>query len=188
MREPVRYINEGDICAEVGVWKGGFSSEILKKEPARLHLIDPWVSQPHYKGKYGPRCSRCVSAGRACRQHEGRWYSIEQQRMDTIFEDVQEKFKDDGRVEIHKDFSTNVNFPKAYFNWVYIDGNHSYEFVLKDLNHYYPLIMKGGFLCGDDYGWTDRHCKKGPKKAVDEFAEKMSLKKVIKRRQFILHG
>ena len=108
--------------------------------------------------------------------------------MDVIFESVREKFKDDGRVEIHKDFSTNINFPKSYFNWVYIDGNHSYEFVLKDLNHYYPLIMKGGFLCGDDYGWTDWHCKKGPKKAVDEFAEKMSLKKVIKRRQFILHG
>lgn len=34
--------------------------------------------------------------------------------------------------------------------FVYIDGNHHYKEVLKDLNCWWKKIKKGGFLCGDD--------------------------------------
>ena len=37
------------ICAEVGVWKGEFSKQILKRtSPRMLHLIDPWMFQPDF--------------------------------------------------------------------------------------------------------------------------------------------
>lgn len=34
---------------------------------------------------------------------------------------------------------------------VYIDGSHEYEDVYQDLNHYYPLVKKGGIIWGDDW-------------------------------------
>jgi cephalosporin hydroxylase len=35
-------------------------------------------------------------------------------------------------------------------SFVYIDGNHAYNEVLKDLMLWWPKIKKGGYLCGDD--------------------------------------
>ena len=164
-REPLQYIKEGAICAEIGVWKGDFSTDILKKKPSKLHLIDPWVHQ----------------------DYDGRLYCTDQKTMDDIYRSVQSKFACYKEVTIHRDFSTNVNFSKEYFDWAYIDANHDYGFVLQDLYHYYPLIKKGGMICGDDYGWSDSHCSAGPKKAVDEFAESMCLEKIIKYNQFMLN-
>lgn len=149
MRHPLIKIKENDICAEIGVWKGAFSAQILERNPRELHLIDPWASQDYKK----------------------MWYSIQQEKMDEIYEGVKRKFLNDNRVMIHKEFSTNVTFPQEYFDWVYIDGNHTYPMVAKDLEFYYPLVKKGGFLCGDDYDWTSEDCSKGPRPAVDEFVK-----------------
>ena len=164
MRYPLTKIKVNDICAEVGVWKGNFSSRILERNPKALHLIDPWVSQ----------------------DYTGRWYSCPQQKMDKIYQRVVNKFKEDDRVIIHRNFSTEPPFPARFFDWVYIDGNHSYPAVLKDLEFYSRHVKRGGFLCGDDYGWTDKSCTKGPKVAVDEFTTKYNLPLEVKRNQFII--
>ena len=39
---------------------------------------------------------------------------------------------------------------KEKLDFVYIDANHSYEYVKKDMENYYPLIKKGGVLAGHD--------------------------------------
>ena len=36
-------------------------------------------------------------------------------------------------------------------DWVYIDGNHSYDNVLSDLNSILPKMKKDGIIAGDDY-------------------------------------
>ena len=36
------------------------------------------------------------------------------------------------------------------FDFVYIDGNHCNEYVVKDLNNWYSLVKKGGVLAGHD--------------------------------------
>ncbi|MBU3591454.1 class I SAM-dependent methyltransferase [Polynucleobacter sp. 78F-HAINBA] len=54
-------------------------------------------------------------------------------------------------------------FQDESFDLVYIDGDHTYEGVVKDLAAWYPKVKKGGIICGDDIGWP------GVKKAVDEF-------------------
>jgi hypothetical protein len=164
MRYPLTKIKENDICAEIGVWKGSFSSKILKRKPSKLHLIDPWKHQNYKK----------------------MWYSIEQEKMDKIYHSVQKRFADDNRVELHRSFSTEVEFPKEYFDWVYIDGDHTYPMVLKDLDFYYPLVKKGGFLCGDDYGWTSVDCPFGPKRAVNEFVKVHNAKIEIIKNQFVI--
>lgn len=45
--------------------------------------------------------------------------------------------------------------------------------MAEDLDAYYPLLKGPRILCGDDYGWRDRHNpSSGPGPAVDAFAKK----------------
>jgi ubiquinone/menaquinone biosynthesis C-methylase UbiE len=167
---------KNSISAEVGVWKGEFSKKILKiVQPKELHLIDPWKfeSEQIYKNA---------------------WYGRKigsQNAIDQIYDFVTKQFcqeVENNRVFIHRNLSTNTgnSFSDNYFDWVYIDGNHLYEFVKKDLELFYRKVKKGGYICGDDYeegGWW----KGGVKKAVDEFLQKGTAKKIkIKNKQFIL--
>ena len=168
----LQYINEGDVCAEIGVWKGDLSRQILKCKPAKLHLIDPWKSQDVIE--------RC--------------YSIDQEKMDKVYEQVLLEFGSLDNVDIHRSFSVDVAFANQYFDWVYIDGNHNYHAVKKDLEFYYPLIKKGGYLCGDDYAlWSNKpktgfgnDGDGGPKPAVDEFVKEQNLEIEIQENQFVI--
>jgi hypothetical protein len=146
-RKIINLIKPGDVCAEIGVWKGEFSKKIIAKKPSELNLIDPWVHQ----------------------DYDNRWYSIEQKKMDLIYENVLRDLGNLENVKIYKMFSTDVLFENDYFDFIYIDGNHSYEFVLKDLRHYYPFMKNESYIAGDDFGWTDKYCKKGPAEAVKDF-------------------
>jgi len=51
---------------------------------------------------------------------------------------------------------------------VYVDGDHEYLSVCKDLEFWFPYIKKSGVLCGDDF--NDEH--KGVIKAVTELSAK----------------
>lgn len=51
---------------------------------------------------------------------------------------------------------------------IHIDGGHSYESVMADLNAWWPLLAPGGLLIGDDY-FTDGITWQGVKQAMDEF-------------------
>jgi hypothetical protein len=54
---------------------------------------------------------------------------------------------------------------KYKWDFVYIDGLHTYEGVHNDINKYKGLISPGGFLAGHDYAFDS------VKKAVDELVE-----------------
>lgn len=147
------------VGAEIGVHEGDYSVEILRVvNPAVLHLIDPWE---HEEGE----------------AYRDAWYgggaSEGQATMDHRFRSVRTRFAeaiDAGRVVLHRGYSGDVagQFDDGHFDWVYIDGNHLYEYVKLDLESYYPKVKPGGYLCGDDYGvagWWDN----GVQKAVEEF-------------------
>ncbi|HTG43724.1 MAG TPA: class I SAM-dependent methyltransferase [Verrucomicrobiae bacterium] len=145
------------MCAEIGVWKGGFSRLILaQSDPRELHLIDPWLFQGQFPNRlYGGKIAQA------------------QGDMDKIYEDVKRRFRSNEQVVIHR--STSVEALRAmkddYFDWIYIDGDHSYEAVLKDLDIGECKVRKGGFLTGDDFYW--RPNEGFPvKRAVDEFVAK----------------
>ena len=56
------------------------------------------------------------------------------------------------------------------FNYIYIDGDHSYEQVLKDIQGAEKVISKNGTIAGDDWN------KPGVKKALEEhYAGRFSL-------------
>lgn len=56
-------------------------------------------------------------------------------------------------------------------DFVYIDGNHQYEYVKKDMDSFYPKICSGGVLCGHDFGTHEL----GVCRAVIEFSKKHNL-------------
>jgi Methyltransferase domain len=173
----LRRLPRNSVGAEIGVYKGVFSQEILKLVcPAKLHLIDPWMFQP------SPEFSRA-------------WYGgvlgESQAAMDGIYHSVVEKFRPNivsGEVEVHRGRSAEIvsKFPDQYFDWIYVDGDHRYEGVMQDLKVFLPKLKQGGFVAGDDYhnpGWWNG----GVQKAVDEVLSAGIYHKVfIQNNQFLL--
>jgi hypothetical protein len=58
-------------------------------------------------------------------------------------------------------------FKDSSLDFVFLDGLHTYEQVLKDCENYYEKVKSGGVLCGHDYNMIP-----DVKKAVDEFSLK----------------
>jgi len=160
----LRLMPKNAICAEIGVWKGDFSQRILDStNPSKLHLIDPWAFQPDFPYRwYGG-----IRAG-------------SQKEMDAVFEGARERFSGRTEVKFHREYSDKaaLEFPDHYFDWVYIDGNHDYEFVKKDLEAFLPKVKEGGFLTGDDYTLPSADDSQfiPVKEAVSEFVRENSVK------------
>jgi hypothetical protein len=159
------------------VHKGDFSEQLLRYlSPKELHLVDPW--------KYEDSA-----------EYKDAWYGGladgGQAEMDERYRSVCQRFEPEiraGCVRVHRMFSADAlkGFVDEYFDWIYIDGNHRYEFVKADLELSWMKIKPGGFLTGDDYinyGWW----KGGVKKAVDEFVEERRVRRIdIRNNQFLL--
>jgi hypothetical protein len=162
--------------AEIGVHLGNFSHQILDSiSPKELHLIDPWEHQ-----------SSSI--------YKTAWYGGGakggQAELDERYSSILERFNQNiqaEQVKVHRGYSTDIlqQFPDQYFDWIYIDGNHLYEYVKKDLELSLQKVKSGGYITGDDYtagGWW----KGGVKKAVDAFVKNQTVQLVETRnRQFI---
>lgn len=169
-REPretlLRMLPKHSIGAEIGVWRGDFSARILQiVKPKELHLVDPW------KFEGGER-------------YRHAWYGADgagsQLAMDRIYANVAARFANEQSVFIHRVNSTSVELADSSLDWVYIDGNHLYDFVKADIEFFSRKVKSGGLITGDDYGdggWWDG----GVKRAVDEATTlgALVLKKII---------
>ena len=80
--------------------------------------------------------------------------TITQEQMDTKFIDVQNRLvsKHGNKVLMLREISTDAvkRFEDNSLAFVYIDGNHMYDAVLKDLEAWFPKIQDGGVLAGND--------------------------------------
>jgi hypothetical protein len=172
----LRLIPKHSVCAEIGVYKGDFSELILERDPKKLHLIDPWKFE---------------SEGTYTNSWYGGFFGKSQANMDTIYTSVLDRFRApmrSGIVEVHRNTSTDScsQFPDNYFDWIYIDGNHLYEFVKCDLEMFWSKVKVHGLVAGDDYGnpgwWQD-----GVTKAVDEAIASGRFEKIlIEHDQFLM--
>jgi hypothetical protein len=76
-----------------------------------------------------------------------------------------------GTIELHASDSVETSFPDRYFDWIYIDTEHKYDRLIKELYHYAPTIRRGGFIAGHDFviGNWNEFIKYGVIEAVNEF-------------------
>jgi Methyltransferase domain len=154
----LRKLPKGGIGAEIGVWRGTFSAVLLQRlEPTELHLIDPWEFMPD-------KPQTIYGGGDVTGQPD----------MDRIYTEVVTRFAPatrSGRVVIHRARSVDAarSFRDAYFDWIYVDGDHSYEGVTADLAAWRNKVTPGGCISGDDYMTEGAWFGDSVKRAVDEF-------------------
>jgi hypothetical protein len=60
-------------------------------------------------------------------------------------------------LELIIDRSDNASkqFDKESIDFVFIDGDHSYESVKTDINCWTPIVQEDGLIMGHDYNWGD---------------------------------
>lgn len=98
--------------------------------------------------------------------------------MEFEYERLSKKYMDDARVVFHKCFSHEYlsNCDDDKYDLIYIDADHSYHAVKRDIELAFLKIKNKGFIMGHDYELNKNKCKNnwtfGTKKAVDEFCEK----------------
>ena len=101
--------------------------------------------------------------------------NMEYYELDKSYSELYEKYKNQKKVILIKGNSNNFLDTKDdnVFDIIYIDGDHSYESVKRDIINSYNKVVNGGYIMGHDYcintNKTNNFYKFGVKKAVDEF-------------------
>lgn len=150
----IKTLKHNLIICEIGVFKGEFS-KFIKNEinPKELHLIDVFE---------GNMCSGDKDGNNIV------WVDLHIEHMK-----LQDWSETQSGVYIHKGFSYEIleNFSDNYFDLIYIDGDHSYEGVKKDLKMSYNKVKPDGYILGHDY--TPQF--QGVMDAVNEFCNEYNL-------------
>jgi len=130
---------------EVGVLWGDYSKKIndyFKYLKLDLFLVDMWKATNDYE-------------------------ESAQKDLDDAYKRVCEYFEKFENVKILRlsSLEASSRFKDNSLDFVYIDGNHKYEFVKQDLNIWYNKLKTHGVLFGDDYSKSY-----GVHRAVSEFS------------------
>ena len=93
--------------------------------------------------------------------------------MDALHAGVVQRFSGSPEVQVHRRSSIEgLNaFPDGSLDVVYVDGNHSFEYVLQDLVVAYRKLCRGGFLCDDDWDWKEEQGRTSVREAVVAFLQ-----------------
>lgn len=155
---------------EIGVLRGEYSKIILERwHRGELYLVDTWRHLDEYidmNGRDDQYHYDClIQTCKNIKPWEKRAHIV---RMDSV--------------------KSADMFPDEYFDFIYIDADHSYEGVVRDIKAWWPKIKKGGLFCGDDYIPDDGDIwltvdqkepvyagKFGVRKAVNEFIQENNL-------------
>jgi hypothetical protein len=122
------------VGAEVGVASGENLCYILNEcsNIKKIHAIDPYL--PYLDG------DRFVS-------------SQEQEKVKAISDIEIRKYGLENRVKrIYLNSTKAANeIENESLDFIYIDGDHSYEYAYNDMRLYYKKLKKGGIFAGHDY-------------------------------------
>jgi hypothetical protein len=139
----LRRLPDGPIIgAEVGVWRGDMSAQLLRARPDLwLYMVDSWLPQLAQPVSYRQtRDSHAALSPRAQR------LNAERARRAVAFAD--------GRHYVMHQMSLKAarNVPHGGLHFVFLDADHSFEGVTADIEAWRPTLRPGGLLCGHDYG------------------------------------
>jgi SAM-dependent methyltransferase len=101
---------------------------------------------------------------------------VELHLIDLDFSVIDPAVATDRRVRLHQGQSHErmADFPDAYFDWVYIDGDHSYGGISRDIRAAAPKTKPDGFLVFNDFAHIDPLLGRyGVHRAVVEFSVAM---------------
>lgn len=134
--ELIKLINAPNAkIAEIGVEYGGYT-DIYYSDKYEIHLIDMW-------------------------QTEGNdfYFSQNPGQVEKGYNQIIEKYSNKENVKIVKMKSDKASllYPDEYFDWVYLDADHSYEAVINDIKNWLPKVKKGGILSGHDFNPSSDH-------------------------------
>jgi hypothetical protein len=131
--------------AEIGVDRGSFSRYMLKYNPEMTLLcVDPWRWKLRGESRYQSTLKRLVEFG-------DRATIIRADSFDAV-RDVQDESLD----------------------FVYIDGDHTFDFVMTDLIWWAKKVRYGGVIAGHDYY---RFRRGGVVPAVDVYTQQHNVHK-----------
>lgn len=131
----VEKINKQDVkLLEVGSWKGLSSSIIAKtiqKNNGTLYCVDTWKGSETVEQQVAESDDHDIfKIFLQNMDHCGLSNSVKTLKM-TSFE-AADILKDD------------------YFDFIFIDAVHTYDYVNKDIKNFLPKLKNGGIICGDD--------------------------------------
>jgi cephalosporin hydroxylase len=171
--------------AEIGTFKGEFAKEILQNWSGTLYMVDVWRPLGE---EYLDSSNHAIHS------------TAYSETMNNI-----SGYEDRGiMVRATSEVAANV-FDRESLDFVYIDANHAYDFVVQDIKLWYPKVKSGGYLCGHDYinlNWyndpnflenkKDKHIWNGDfyhgvfgvNPAVDEFCKKFNFNLTITKEWF----
>jgi len=122
------YKNKPLVGVEIGVAEGDNSKSMLKNLNMKmLYLVDPYIE---YEDGVTTHSKQFIAG-----------YKIVNETLANLPNVCFLQAKSEDAV---KHVPNNLDF-------VYIDGNHSYESVKKDIELYYPKVRVGGFIGGHDF-------------------------------------
>lgn len=148
-------------CCEIGVFNMEFAKEIAASlKPSSLTLIDPFEGSVFSADKNGG--SPQTFDGDYLFRQASEWCAEDYLAERTIYR--------------MKSSAIMPHFVDDYFDFVYIDGDHTYEACRFDLSEAWRTTRPGGWIGGHDYSIYGPRCEDssyfldmGVKAAVDEF-------------------
>lgn len=138
-------------AAELGVAEGLFSRDLLGAGLSRLYSVDAWMTL-NQKGDGGS----------------------EQEWHDNNYENVLELMRPFGKKSVlfrGISYEVGVELPDESLGLVYVDCDHSYEGVSKDIRAWWPKLVQGGIMAFHDYEATQY----GVKDAVKDFCKENNI-------------
>ena len=141
--------------AEIGVAIGQTSEALLSRHKGlKLYMIDSWAGEDEQPEAY-----------RATQD----WHAHVSREVQTCHYEEAVKvteFAADRRVVMRKTSAEAADeIGDRSLSFVFIDGDHSYEGCMADIEAWRRKVKPGGWLCGHDYGFERLP---GVKQAVDE--------------------
>lgn len=157
-----RYAYNATSGAEIGVFKGETAKEMLiRLKGCDLYLVDPWCEWPE-----GSSYRESDLMGK---RTQAEW--------DQIYDTAVANIGDNPKAHIQRmtsEEASRLHNDKS-LDFVFIDANHTYEHVKRDIELWLPKTRR--LIFGHDYGnYRDRTNLWGVRKAVDEiFGDKSIL-------------
>lgn len=123
--------------AEIGVWKGEFAEQILRRCPqiSRYYLIDPWAHLPQWNKPF----------------------NVDEQTFSDVYAEAMRRtaFASERITVLRGTTSTVIDgIADGEIDLAYIDGDHTLRGITIDLIRVLPKVRTGGIVGGDDFTAT----------------------------------